>query len=211
MSGPTKARRVYEALRDDVLEGRAAPGSVLDEVEIAAAFAVSRTPVREALRLLQSDGLLETGARRQLRVAEVSEVRRREVSVVRAALEAAAVDDVLRLRTEDDVDRLRLSVVKQRRAADADDAQRFFELDEEFHRTLVAVAGMPMLAALLDQLGAFVRLTRFGLPTDAAHLTGLAAEHDTLLDLLEAGDPDRLRAALVAHITRTDDRDGAAD
>lgn len=210
MSAGTKARRVYEALRDDILEGRTPSGAALDEVEIAAAFSVSRTPVREALRLLQSDGLLQTGARRQLRVADFSAVRRREVVVVRAALEAAAAEDACRLRSDDDVDLLRLGTMRQRRAVEAGDVQRFFELDEEFHRSLVGVAGMPTLSTLLAQLGAFVRLARFSLEADGDHLLGLVAEHERLIDLLDARDADGLRDALTAHIRSTEAREGDA-
>ncbi|MFI1162821.1 GntR family transcriptional regulator [Streptomyces sp. NPDC020801] len=195
----TKASRVYAALREDILSGRLGAGSVLDEAELAGYFAVSRTPVREALRSLQRDGLLLDGPRRQLFVIDVSE-HRREVVLLREALEGAATVEACRRLEPDDLDGLRLAVIRQRRAARSDETDEFFRLDEEFHRALAAVARMPLLSMLLGQLGAFVHLARAGQSTDADHMLGVADEHDRLVDLLEARDALTLRAALTTHI-----------
>lgn len=202
----TKAARVYEALRAGILSGELVAGGALDEVSLADAHGVSRTPVREALRTLTSEGLLVHGRRRQLLVVDVSERHRSEIVAIRVALEGAAAAEACALTTPDDVDALRLLTIKQRRSADADDAEAFLRLDEEFHRALAAVAAMPTLSRLLAQLGAFVRLTRLGEPTGRRHMQGLTREHEHLVDLLEAGDAAGLRQALEAHISSTAQR-----
>ena len=202
----TKAGRVYDALRAGIVSGELVAGSALDEVSLAEAHGVSRTPVREALRTLASEGLLEPGGRRQLLVVDASERHRNEIVAIRVALEGAAAADACARVTADDVDALRLLTMKQRRSADADDAEAFLRLDEEFHRELAAVAAMPTLSRLLAQLGAFVRLTRLGEPTGRRHMRGLTREHDHLVDLLEAGDAAGLREALEAHISSTAQR-----
>ena len=199
----TKAARVYDALRAGILSGELAAGSALDEVTLAEAHAVSRTPVREALRTLTSEGLLVPGGRRQLLVVDVSERHRAEVVALRIALEGAATAEACVRVTPDDVDALRLLTMKQRRSAEAGDSDSFLRLDEEFHRALAAVAAMPTLSRLLAQLGAFVRLTRLGEPTPRRHMRGLTREHDRLVDLLEDGDATGLREALAAHIAST--------
>jgi DNA-binding GntR family transcriptional regulator len=175
-------------------------------LSLAEAHGVSRTPVREALRTLASEGLLVPGGRRQLLVVDASERHRNEIVAIRVALEGAAAADACARVTADDVDALRLLTMKQRRSADADDAEAFLRLDEEFHRELAAVAAMPTLSRLLAQLGAFVRLTRLGEPTGRRHMRGLTREHDHLVDLLEAGDAAGLREALEAHISSTAQR-----
>lgn len=195
----TKANRVYAALREDVLSGRLCAGAVLDEAALALSFEVSRTPVREALRSLQRDGLLLEGARRQLFVIDVSE-HRREVVLLREALESAATVEACRRLEPADLDGLRLAVIRQRRAARAGDAQEFFRLDEEFHRALAGVARMPLLSMLLGRLGAFVHLARADQATGTGHMLGVAGEHERLLDLLEERDALTLRAALITHI-----------
>lgn len=203
----TKAGRVHEALRAAILSGALAAGEAVDEVATAAEHEVSRTPVREALRALTSEGLLVPGPRRQLRVVDVSPEHRREVTSLRVALETTAAEQACARRTADDVDRLRLLVARQRRAAKGGDALTFLEADEAFHRALAEVAAMPTLMLLLDQLGAFVRLARLGQPTPSRHMLGLTREHDHLLDLLEERDGDTLAASLAEHIRSTAQRE----
>lgn len=203
----TKASRVHDALRAAILSGTLAAGETVDEVATASLHEVSRTPVREALRALTSEGLLVPGPRRQLQVVDVSPEHRLEVTSLRVALETTAAEQACTRRTPDDVDRLRLLVARQRREAKGGDALAFLEADEAFHRALAEVAGMPTLMLLLDQLGAFVRLGRLGQPTPRTHMLALTREHDHLLDLLEDGDGDALAAKLGQHIRSTAPRD----
>lgn len=202
-SASTKAERVRLAVLDDILSGALPAGSPLDEVALAAQHAVSRTPVREALRRLQSEGLLGTGPRRQLLVVDVSPGHRREITTLRVALEAAATGQACELRDDDDLDRLELLVLKQRRAADAGESEAFLRLDEEFHLALAAAARMPTLSRMLGQLGAFVRLGRLGEATTTAHLHGLVREHEQLVSLLRERAAATLRSTLTTHIQQT--------
>ena len=202
----TKADRIHDALRRDIIAGRFGQGVPLDEAALAETFGVSRTPVREALRRLQSEGLLVAGSRRQLFVVDLSESHRREVAILREALEGTAAAEACMRREPDDLDQLRVAIMRQRRAARADDADTFLGLDETFHRQLAAVARMPTLSLLLDQLGPFVRLARIAVPTGADHMLGLIAEHEQLVDLLEQRDAESLRTALSHHIHSTGPR-----
>ncbi|WP_353951975.1 GntR family transcriptional regulator [Knoellia sp. S7-12] len=205
----TKADRVRLAVLDDIMSGTLTPGTPLDEVVLAQQHSVSRTPVREALRRLQSDGLLQTGARRQLLVVDVSPEHRREITTLRVALEGAAAVAACELRDEDDLDRLGLLLLKQLRCAEADDAETFLRLDEEFHLALAEVARMPTLSRMLAQLGAFVRLGRLGEPTDSQHMLGLVREHEELVSLLTLRKAAKLRTTLATHIEQTTPRASA--
>ncbi|MEO7269682.1 MAG: GntR family transcriptional regulator [Knoellia sp.] len=202
----TKADRVREAVLADIASGALGPGSALDEVLLAQQHSVSRTPVREALRRLQSDGLLETGPRRQLLVVDVSPEHRREITTLRVALEGAAANAACELRDEDDLDRLELLLLKQRRAAQADDPEAFLQLDEEFHLALAGAARLPTLSRMLGQLGAFVRLGRLGEPTSKRHMVGLVREHEVLVSLLRSREAAKLRTTLATHIGQTQTR-----
>jgi len=202
----SKADRVRQAVLADILSGAVAPGTPLDEVALAQQHAVSRTPVREALRRLQSDGLLEVGPRRQLLVVDVSPEHRHEVTTLRVALEGAATAAACERRDEDDLDRLELLLLKQRRAAAAGDAETFLRLDEEFHLALAGSARMPTLSRMLEQLGAFVRLGRLGEATTTPHMQGLVGEHEQLVSLLRSRRAARLRTTLATHIEQTTPR-----
>ncbi len=196
----TKASAVYEALREEILTGRFGPGSPMNEIGLAEAHGISRTPVREALRALHSEGLLKRGGRRQLLVADVSERHRNEITLLRVALEGIAAASACEEHTPDDLDGLELLIIKQVRCAEAGESQEFLRLDEQFHLALAGTARMATLSQLLAQLGAFVTLARIGEPTEITHMLGLIEEHRQLLDFLRARDADELRNALARHI-----------
>ena len=88
MASPTKARQIQQAIADDIVHGRLAPGTALDETSIAAAFGVSRTPIREAIRQLEAIGLIEARARRGAVVADLADRQLDEMFAVMAELEA---------------------------------------------------------------------------------------------------------------------------
>jgi len=202
----TKAERVYQAVRGDIVAGRLTAGTPLDEIALAEEHDVSRTPVREALHRLSTDGLAVAGPRRQVLVLDLSASRRTEITIIRAALEGAAAPQACQLVMPEDVDELQLLLIKQRRLALEGASEKFMELDEQFHRRLALVAQMPTLSQFLDQLGAFVRLTRIGVATPSSHMTGLVGEHEHILSLLETRNPGELAAVLDHHIRSAADR-----
>ncbi len=107
----------YQHLRDVILRGTLPVGSVLAESDLAAELEISRTPVRQALGLLLQEGLVEVGPRRQLIVRGFTEVHRREILLLREALEGTAVRHAAEVIEIEDVDLLRLLLIRQRRAA----------------------------------------------------------------------------------------------
>ena len=113
----TLAERTYADIRSGIISGRFSAGSVLAEGTLAEALGVSKTPVRHALERLKQEGFLTPGPRRQLIVSELSDERRAEILEVREALERIAVRRACAVRTLDDIDYLRLLLIRQRRAA----------------------------------------------------------------------------------------------
>ena len=199
----TKADRVYWAVRGDIGAGRLPAGTPLDEIVLAEVHEVSRTPVREALGRLATDGLAVAGPRRQVLVVELSDSRRAEITTIRTALECAATPRACQLMTAEDLDELQLLLIKQRRLAKAGASEEFMEVDEQFHRRLALIAQMTTLSRFLDQLGAFVRLTRIGVATPPAHMRGLVAEHEQIISLLESRNDRELATVLDQHIHST--------
>jgi DNA-binding GntR family transcriptional regulator len=190
----------YQHLRDVILRGALPVGSVLAESEIAAELKISRTPVRQALGLLLQEGLVEVGARRQLIVRGFSEEHRREILLLREALEGTAVRHAADVIDLDDVDLLRLILIRQRRAANEGREEDFIDLDEQFHLKIAEEARLPILYGFLSQLRGFVRLMRVGTGRDPGYMTEVIAEHEALVDALESHDADAAAAALSHHL-----------
>lgn len=201
--GGRASQRAYDYLREGILTGDIAPGTSLAEGEIAETLGMSRTPVRQALRLLLQEDLVEVGYRRQLTVLGVPADRRREVFLLRHALEELAVTEAVRDVDLDEVDQMRLIIMRQRRAASAEQRAEFIALDEEFHRRIALAADLPLLDRFLSQLRAFIRLMGNTAVTREGRMLQVVDEHERIVDALEKRDPKEATAAMERHLRAT--------
>jgi GntR family transcriptional regulator, rspAB operon transcriptional repressor len=196
--------QAYNYIRDGILRGELPAGSVLAETEIAEALGNSRTPVRHALGLLLQEGLVEVGPRRQLIVRGFTPEHRTELLVLREALEDVAVRRACEVMAMEDIDYLRLLLMRQRRAANEGREDDFIELDEQFHLKIAEGARLPILVRFLGQLRGFVRVMRLGTVRHPRHLVQVLAEHSAIVDALERRDVKAATAALVQHLHKSD-------
>lgn len=196
------ADEAYRYVRREILAGRMAEGDVVAEGTVAEQLGISKTPVRQALQSLRREGLLEVGPRRQLIVRGISEEHRREVHDVREALESLVVSRACTEMAVEDVDYLRLLLMRQKRAVDARDEEAFIELDEAFHLHMARASGLPLVERFLNQLRGFVRVMRLGTTRSPGHLEAVYQEHVAILDAIEARRPARAVKALRDHLAR---------
>ena len=194
----------YSFVRDAIMRGDLPTGSVLAEVEVARRLGISRTPVRHAFGLLLKEGLLEVGSRRQVIVRGFTPAHRKEILMLREALEGLAVVHACEVLSDDDVDHLRLSIIRQRRAAKDGDNDAFLDLDEDFHLAIVEAAQLPILHGVLRQLRGFVRVARLDASRPRRVLAQVSDEHERIVDALERRDADVALSALVEHLHKSD-------
>jgi len=107
---------------------------------------------------------------------------------------------VNRVATHDDVDLLRLLLLRQQRAAKAEDEDAFIELDEDFHLLLTQGARLPILVRFLTQIRGYVRLMRPDAPRRRGYMLDVVAEHEAIVDAVEERDEDAAVAAFSRHI-----------
>jgi DNA-binding GntR family transcriptional regulator len=196
--------KAYEHLRQAILGGDLPVGTIIAETKVAEDLGISKTPVRQALQLLRTEGLLEVGPRRQLVVRGFSAAHRNEVLRVREALEEIAVETACRVISVDDIDMLRLLLLRQGRAADAYDENAFLVLDEEFHVLIAKSANLPIVARLLEQMRGFARIMRLGKTQPPEHLQDILVEHTRIVDAIEKRDVVAAQAALHEHLHHWD-------
>jgi DNA-binding GntR family transcriptional regulator len=196
--------KAYDYLREAILSGELRVGSIIAETKVADDLGISKTPVRQALQLLRTEGFLEVGPRRQLVVRGFTASHRNEILRIREALEEIAVETACRVMTFDDVDVLRLLLLRQRRAVEAYNEGDFLVLDEEFHVLIAEKANLPIVARLLGQMRGFARIMRLGKTQPPEHLRDILAEHTRLLDAIESRDEGEARAALHEHLHHWD-------
>lgn len=196
--------KAYDHVRAGILRGDLPVGTVIAEARLADELGISKTPMRQALQLLRTEGLLEVGPRRQLVVRGFSAGHRNEVLRIREALEEIAVETACRVMTLEQIDQLQLTLLRQKRAADAHNEEDFLILDEEFHIMIARGANLPIVAQLLEQMRGFARLMRLGRSQPPEHLQDILAEHTRIVTALEARDASAALRALHDHLHHWD-------
>jgi DNA-binding GntR family transcriptional regulator len=188
---------IRRALAGRIIDGTIKPGERLVELKIAREFNASQTPVREALRELESLRLVESLPYRGTRVREVGEREMTEAYAVRAALERLAAETAAPL-LKGDVGGLRRSAVGLLKAARAGDREGYARHDLDFHRAIVNASGNRTLIQLWESL-AFETRTRLTLARGRHDLVAIASCHRRVVDALEAGDGETAGRLLEEH------------
>jgi DNA-binding GntR family transcriptional regulator len=184
----TLTDQVFNVLRDRILAGQIEPGEFVREQDVSDAVGVSRTPVREALGRLASEGFLERIAHRGFRVPEGSIADLLEIYPILTTLEVlAAQDSFPRIEAADLVELKQINAAYEL-AAEKGDFQRGIELNDEFHHALSRPAGNDRLVSMLDDLRQTVRrLEIWTFTTHPRDWSLSVAQHQDIIDLLAAG------------------------
>ncbi|WP_163508124.1 GntR family transcriptional regulator [Fodinicola acaciae] len=194
-----------EVVRQAILSGRLLPGMPLREVALAAELGISRSTLREAARILESEGLVRYQMNRGIVVADVTGPDVADIYAARAAVELAAVDALTEHRDPAIYASLADLVDQIERAFDDGDTKAVLDADRLFHATLVAATGSPRLRRFHGQLQQEQRLALALSERSHRELGRTADDHRQLLDALR-GSPEQARAELTAHL-----RAGAAE
>lgn len=187
--------KITSALREAILSGNLPPGTRLVERDLAKTLDVSRAPLRESLRLLQSDGLVDMEPRRGVRVRSLTPRDVEELYELRAALEGLAVEIVIGRAPDEEISAL--AELVGRAVEDSDEVP--VEDDWEFHRALVRLAHNRRLMAAWERIGGEIRLALVRSTPDLFSRDYFEQTHGELLRSLRARDSDAGRAA-VAHL-----------
>ncbi|TWP48132.1 GntR family transcriptional regulator [Lentzea tibetensis] len=196
------AGQALDALRELVLTGEILPGARVNEVEVANRLGISRGPLREAIRGLAAEGLVELVPHKGARVpfADAAEVR--ALFELRTALECEAAKLAATRRTEQDLDRMR-AVSKESRKNYHAGVKFPHRLDLAFHQALLEAARSPHIAEQVRLVQQKVILTRTGLPDDPQHQHGSLDDHDELIELIEQQDWEKAAQIMRRHLSRT--------
>lgn len=194
--------RVIEAMRERIISGELEPGTSLSEIALAEAFGVSRTPVREALKQLQTEGLVEIRPRVGTFVTAPSRREISELFEMKALLEGAAARLLAQRGSVPELDLLRDNLRQADAAVAADDRERYAHLVHEFHDLLIQGADNAKLQGhyrtLMNQL-AYQRLVKTSLGQPGRPLQS-DAEHHHVVELIEAKDGDAAERVMRDHV-----------
>ena len=188
---------VAEQLRQRIFRRELEPGSWIDELKIAEDFGISRTPLREALKVLAAEGLVTMKVRRGAYVTEMSEKDLRDVYHLLSLLESDAAGVVAERATPEQQQTLRDLHAELESAAGNREA--FFSVNERFHMALLDMADNRWRSQMVADLRKVMKLNRHNSLLKQGRIEVSLAEHETILAALRARDPQATVAAMSAH------------
>lgn len=203
VSQTTLADQAYGAIRGRILDGAMAPGEFIREQEVSIALGVSRTPVREALGRLASEGFLERIPHRGFRVPEEPLGALLELYPIVSALELLAGRLALPRLTPQDIQALREINDRMGRARPSGEVGELIDLNNRFHQLIARRSGSVRLAEMLEDLRGQLRRLEVWFYSQQSRADESVAEHDEMIRAIEAGDHDRALGLLEHNMALT--------
>jgi DNA-binding GntR family transcriptional regulator len=198
----TKTDGVFETLKEAIVRGNLRPGEWIRNTEWADRLGVSPIPVREALRRLEAQGLVEICAHRGARVTAQTEAHIAETYLIRISLESLAARQAMERVTDEEfatlVEEVEAATERLEKLLAADNSAEALRANFDIHMAIYRAAGMPRLAALIENLWATYPFTLASWPEDRRML--MAREHRDLLATLRERNPNKLAQAIEDHI-----------
>ncbi len=194
---------VAERLRQSIFSGELAPGEWIDEVRWTQTFGISRTPLREALKVLASEGLVTMKVRRGAYVTEVSTRDLREVYHLLGLLESDAAADVAQFASDSEMTELQALHAELRAIANSARPNRdeFFACNQRFHQRLLEIANNHWRRNLVADLRKVMRLSRQQSLLRAGRIGEAMQEHEALMQALLSREPQSARQRMLKHFS----------
>ncbi|MGB9792258.1 MAG: GntR family transcriptional regulator [Thermacetogeniaceae bacterium] len=198
-----KQPQVYQMLRKAILSEEIKPGERLVERKIATKLGVSRTPVREALRMLETEGLVKHIPRKGVVVTRLSPQEAWEIYQIRSVLEGLAARLAAEWITKEEVEHIENLLEEMEKAVEAKDLVYLNELNNQFNDAIYTAARSPrlkqMISNLYDYIASFARIG-YNLP---GRIQEVLAEHRGIFEAIKKGDVEEAERLARAHVVRS--------
>ncbi|RTL96920.1 GntR family transcriptional regulator [Ancylobacter aquaticus] len=190
-------------LREMILQGELQPGDKVPEEQLCERFGVSRTPIREALKVLAAEGVLQILPHRGAIVARITEEQIEELFPVMASLERLAGMLACARASDADIARVRTLHDAMMGHFEKDEEAEYLRHNRLIHEAFFAIAGNATLSAYYQQILTRIHACRFVVRKSRYHWAAAVEEHKAMIEALEARDAPRLGALMERHVTGT--------
>lgn len=191
---------VFNTLRQAILTGELKPGERLMEIHLANKLGVSRTPIREAIRKLELEGLVTMIPRRGAEVAQITEKSMNDVLEVRRAMDALCTELACERITTEEVEALEAACDQFIKVAATKDIRKCAQADVHFHDIIVKATGNKRLVQLINNLSEQMYRYRFEYLKDVSRYDTLIEEHKQICEAIKNRDKEAAKAAAELHI-----------
>ena len=193
-------QQVVQRLRQMLVEGQIAPGAKLNERALSEELRVSRTPLREAIKMLAAEGLVELLPNRGAIAVELSEADILNTFEVMAGLEAQSGELAAQRITDAELAEIKAMHYEMMAAYTRRDLSNYYRLNAAIHRAINVAARNPVLTAIYKQVNARLQALRFRSNQDGEKWKRAMQEHEQMVEALSAHDPVAMRAVLADHL-----------
>ncbi len=192
--------KVFKQILDDILNGKYRTGETLVESRLADEYGVSRTPIREALKQLELEGLVSPMPNRRVVVEGVTQRDIDDIYVIRKAVEGLATRWAASNISKKELEELKQLVELEEFYTIKGDIEKTEELDSQFHTLIFQASNSKILVYILSNLHQFVKKARGDSLKVKGRLEKTYKEHLSILNAIENGDPDEAEKAMIKHI-----------
>ncbi|RSK32323.1 GntR family transcriptional regulator [Rhodovulum iodosum] len=200
LSRPALAVQVADALRELIMEGAIKSGEKIREKELTERFGVSRTPIREAMKILASEGLIELIPNRGAIISERSEEELADAFPVLAALEALAGEQAARRATDAELAEIVRLTVELRASLERQDRPHYFEINQAIHKAILVASRNETLMRSHATIAGLVHRARYQANLTRSRWEQALAEHERIAEALSARRADEVAALLKTHM-----------
>lgn len=193
-------QEVAERLRQRIFAHELTPGTWIDEQKLAEQYGISRTPLREALKVLASEGLVELKPRRGCYVTEISARDLDDIFPLIAMLEGRCASEAVHRAAPTDIEALRTLHEILERSAREGKIDAFFEANQEFHRRIQELAGNRWMLSVIQDLRKVLKLSRLHSLSLEGRLQQSLAEHRRIMAAMTAGEAALAEKAMYDHL-----------
>ncbi|MGL5023568.1 MAG: GntR family transcriptional regulator [Cetobacterium sp.] len=193
--------QVYDYLKDEIVNGKIKEGSRIVEEEFAEKLNISRTPLREAIRMLELEGLIEAREKGGVTVPKTTKKDVEEVVKIRIALETVIFEELFERVTEKDIERLEENVAKA--AAIVNDEEKSLEVFKyfsEFNKILYSISDLPRVVTLINNLNLYLKKFRKISAENNNRRLSAHRDHTKIVELIKTGNKEEAIAVNRKHL-----------
>ena len=195
--------RVFQSIREDILSGRYEQNTVLKEAAIGAELGVSRTPVREALRQLELEGLVTIIPNRGAYVNMITAKDVQDIYVIRSMLEGLCARWATQSITDEQLDSMEETLCLSEYHTSKKNYEKLYELDSLFHEQLYEAGGSRILNHILSDFHDYVKMVRKATISTSSRSVTSTEEHRAIFEAIKEKDPDKAEALAKEHVKHT--------
>ena len=195
--------RVFQSIREDILSGRYEQNTELKEAAIGAELGVSRTPVREALRQLELEGLVTIIPNRGAYVNMITAKDVQDIYVIRSMLEGLCARWATQSITDEQLDSMEETLCLSEYHTSKKNYEKLYELDSLFHEQLYEAGGSRILNHILSDFHDYVKMVRKATISTSSRSVTSTEEHRAIFEAIKEKDPDKAEALAKEHVKHT--------